>query len=73
MDSLFIASIRRHYLSLIISALLMLGGSAFVLSARGVDGWSQPWRIEVGTALALLGPLLFMEELLRGSVKGLNQ
>jgi hypothetical protein len=69
----FITWIRRHYVSLIISALLTLGGSALVWSARGVDGWSQSWRVEVGTAIALLGPLFLLEELLRGSVKELSQ
>ncbi len=68
-----ITSILRRYLRWIVSVLLVLGGSALVWSARGQDGWSQSWRIEVGTALALLGPLYFLEELLRGSVKELSQ
>jgi hypothetical protein len=67
----FITSIRRRYLRWIVSALLVLG-SDLVWSARGQDGWSQSWRIEVGTALALLGPL-FSGGTAAGSVKELRQ
>lgn len=69
----FVTSIRRRYVSLIISALLILVGSPLVWSARGADGWSQSALIEVGAAIALLGPLVFLEELLPGSVKQLSQ
>jgi hypothetical protein len=69
----FITSIRRRYLRWIVAALLILGGSALVWSAKSQDGWSQSWRVEVGTALALLGPLYFLEELLRRDVKGLTK
>ena len=51
----------------------VMDSSALVWSARGADGWSQSALTEVGAAIALLGPLVFLEELLRGSVKQLSQ
>ena len=57
----------------IVSAALVVAGAALVLWAKDMDGWSQAWRVEVGAAVALLGPIYFLEELLRGRVDTLSQ
>lgn len=69
----FITSVWRHYRRWIVSVLLLLFGLALVWLAKGQDGWSQSALIELGAAIALLGPLYFLEELLQGSVKKLSQ
>jgi hypothetical protein len=69
----FIPSILRRNLRWIVLVLAILVGLVLVLLARGQDGWSQSALIELGAAILLLGPLVFLEELLRGDVKGLSK
>jgi hypothetical protein len=63
---------RRHQ-RWSVAALLVVVGIALVLCAKSMDGWSQAWRIEVGAAIGLLGPLYFLEDLLRGRVEALTR
>jgi len=56
-----------------ISVGLLAAGVLLVLSARAEDGWAQAWRVEVGAAIGLLGPLFFIEELLRSRVASLEE
>lgn len=57
----------------IISASLLAAGIVLVISAKREEGWDQAWRVEVGAAIALLGPLYFIEELLRSRVALLEE
>lgn len=52
---------------------LLFMGAALVVWGRAFDGWDQAWRVEVGAALGLLGPLYFFEELLRTRVVELSR
>ncbi|GIE97651.1 hypothetical protein Ari01nite_51160 [Paractinoplanes rishiriensis] len=56
-----------------ISAVLLIAGVVLVLWAKNEDGWEQAWRVEVGAAIALLGPLFFIEEMLRSRVVSLEE
>ena len=57
----------------LIAATLLALGAALVVWGRDFEGWDQAWRVEIGAALALLGPLYFAEELLRRRVAELSQ
>ena len=50
---------------LTIAVVLVLAGLGLVVWGRSFGGWDQAWRVEVGAALGLLGPLVYLEELLR--------
>jgi hypothetical protein len=68
-----LASAFRRHQRWIVSALLIVVGTALVWWAKDKDGWSQAWRVEIGAAIALLGPLYFLEEVLRGRVETLTR
>lgn len=52
---------------------LLAAGLVLIISAKTEDGWAQAWRVEAGAALGLLGPIYFIEELLRSRVASLEK
>lgn len=52
---------------------LVILGVGLILWAENKNDWAQAWRIEVGAAIALLGPLYLLEELLRSRVEALSR
>jgi hypothetical protein len=56
----------------LIAAVVTLLGVGLILWAESHDDWAQAWRVEIGAALALLGPLYLLEELLRSRVEELS-